>query len=98
MATELGVTGSHHHAQKSAQRVAHQIRRLAGLFNFSGGKIGHLLHQMWPVAGDRVGRVVPQFVNRFDREPARAQAPEHHPVGAGGETVGVGENEQGHFR
>src|SRR5574343_1051631 len=59
------------------------------------GKVNQLLHQMRPVVGDRVARVMAKLVQSLDLQAAAAQLGEQHPVGAGRKAVGVGEDEVG---
>jgi len=57
-------------------------------------KVTQLLHQMRPVVGDGVLRVVTKLLDGTNREAARLQAFEQNAVGAGRKTVGVGEDDQ----
>ena len=76
--------------------MAHQKHWRAGALHLFLGKVGQLLHQVRPVAGDRVARVVAKAVHRADLEAARAQVLEQHVVGAGRKAVAVGENKVRH--
>ena len=76
--------------------MPYQERRLAFLFHFAPREIYQLLHQMRPIVRDRVFRVMAEPVDRLDVETADAQALEQHALGAGGKTVGVGEDDQWH--
>jgi hypothetical protein len=58
---QLGVARSAHQTQKAAERMAHQPSRLAVFFDLWRGEVGELLHQMRPVAGDGVVRVVAEL-------------------------------------
>jgi len=75
--------------------MADQEGRLAGFFYFLAGKVGQLLHQVRPVAGDRVAWVVAEFFNRLDLKTPRLQALEQHAVGAGRKAVAMGKNDEG---
>jgi hypothetical protein len=75
--------------------MANQKHRLTGFFDGFGAEVGQLLHQVWPVAGDGVTRVVAEFFNRLDLETTRFQALEQDTVGAGGKAVAVGKNNEG---
>ena len=60
------------------------------------GEVGQLLHQVGPVAGHRVLRVVAKAVDRPDVKAALAQVPKQDVVGASREAVAVRENNSGH--
>ena len=60
-----------------------------------GGEVDELLHQVRPVVGHGVARVVAKFFNRFDAKAACAQRVEHDAVSAGGKAVAVSKNNEG---
>jgi len=67
MAAEIGMPGGAHQAQKPPQRVAHQPGAVAMPLDLGCGEVGKLLHQMRPVAGDRVARIVAKLLQRAHR-------------------------------
>ena len=63
------------------------------------GKVGQLLHQVRPVVGDGVGRVVAELVDGMDFKATLAQALEHQAIGATGEAVAMRKDDAAeHFR
>ena len=83
-----------HQAQEAAERMAdEEHRRRPPPSTRVLREIGELLHQVRPVVGDGVLRVVAEFLDRIDLEAAVAQAVEHHAVGARGKAVAVGEDD-----
>ena len=93
-APQLREAGRAHQADKPAQRVAHQVHRPRVVSHQRLGKVGQLLHQVRPVAGDGVARVVPEAVQRHHGQTMGAQAFEHLAVGGPGEAVAVAEDDQ----
>ena len=85
-----------HQAQESAQRVTDQEHRLTDAIGSRLREVGQLLHQVRPVVGDGVLRVVPELLDCTDREAAIAQAVEHHPVGAGRKAVAMRKHNRWH--
>ena len=82
-----------HHTEKTAQRVAYQKDgRVVGAA-LGGSEISQLLHQMGPIVGDRVARIVPYFFNRFNLETTLTQLIKQDTIGAGGKAVAMGEDE-----
>ena len=71
-----------------------QPHATAGGFDLLGGEVGQLLHQVRPVAGDGVGGVVAVFFDGANVKPTGFQLAEQHAVGAGGEAVAVGKDDQ----
>ena len=59
----------------------------------NAGEIGQLLHQMRPVVGHRVLRIVAVFVDGMHLESALAQVFEHQAVSAPGKTVAMREDD-----
>ncbi|MOA15050.1 hypothetical protein D3C78_1351890 [compost metagenome] len=57
-ARQLGVLGRGHHAEESAQRVAHQKHRFAPPVDFGAREVGELLHQVGPVVADGIAFLV----------------------------------------
>ena len=76
--------------------MAHQEGLFAAALLLLGGKIRQVLHQVGPVVADGVFLVMAIAFDGADAKAALAQVIEQHAVGAGGETVGVGENDAGH--
>ena len=93
-AGEFGVACGAHDAQEPAERVAHQISRLASLDRFGLREIVELRDQVRPVAGDRVARVMAELVHRLDGEATCAQVLEQYAVGRRGKTVAVREDDE----
>ena len=87
-----------HGAQKTAQRVPDQIRRLAPALHQGCGEVGQLLHQVRPVAGDGVARIVTKAVNRMDVKTTFTQQGKQQAVGASRKAVGVREDQGLHAR
>jgi hypothetical protein len=73
--------------------MADQPRGLAVFFDLRRGEVGELLHQMRPVAGDGVLRVVAELLQSAHRKTACAQAAKQDRVGAGREAVAVRKND-----
>jgi hypothetical protein len=75
-----------------------QERGLAGFLDFALDEIRQLRLQVRPVVGDGKVRVMAEFVERLDHEPARTQIPEQHAVRRCRKTVAVGEDDERHQR
>jgi hypothetical protein len=76
-----------HQAQESAERMADQEHRAAGAVGVALCEIGQLLHQVRPVVGDGVLRVVPELLDGVDLEAAVAQAVENDAVVCSGKLL-----------
>ncbi|MCY1542572.1 hypothetical protein D9M68_783270 [compost metagenome] len=76
--------------------MADEKHRAARAVGTQLGEVGQLLHQVRPVVGDGVLRVVPEFLDGVDLEAAAAQAVEDDAVGARGKAVAVREHDGRH--
>ena len=76
--------------------MAHHEHRRAGALHLLLGEVGQLLHQVRPVAGDRVARVMAKAVHRTDLKTARTQVLEQGAVGACRKAVAVRKNKVRH--
>ena len=93
-ASELRMARCTHGAEDATERMADKPSFFACFLDQRLHEICELLHDMRPIIGDGVARVVPELVNRLNSEASFFERIEHHAIGAGWEAVAVREDEQ----
>ena len=91
-ARQIGAFGGGLKTQNAAQRVAHQIDRLAVSLDLLLDVFDQLVHQMRPVVGDGMQRVVAEALHAAGFDAALAQQRKQQAIGADGKAVGVRED------